>query len=426
MHGTSLGRGPAARRRERLRAARLVLPPLRDARSRPGRWCCSCRSPRPWCPPATPPTARPRTAPCWSTCASGRRIRCCSPRTSSSCWSPRASPSSTRSWCAPRRRARSRSRAPTSPSAASTSRRCAPPSGSSRLSEVPPQRLAELTAGMTRVQLAQILDGAEAADDEAHPRRRAGGEEGGHRDRGPGAARVRRAEVRPRHGGRHAGGQGAPAARGPGHRARQPVGGADGLPDLRPGGERQDLPRRVLLARDRLPVREAQELPLDVGRLDRGEPRAHPQDPRLADAGRRGHRRGRRRARQPRAVGRLGHPAAGLRADRDLHGRHPQPRQDPLVPDHRPARPAADRPQAPGAGGGAHPALLPRDGRRVRRDLPGDEEEAQLEQPGRESRGRRRRRRRSRASRARTSRRCWCARSSRPRPPTRARSPRST
>ncbi len=32
-----------------------------------------------------------------------------------------------------------------------------------RLSEVPPQRLAELTAGMTRAQLAQLLDGAEAA-----------------------------------------------------------------------------------------------------------------------------------------------------------------------------------------------------------------------------------------------------------------------
>ena len=32
-----------------------------------------------------------------------------------------------------------------------------------RLSEVSPQRLAELTAGMTRAQLAQLLDGAEAA-----------------------------------------------------------------------------------------------------------------------------------------------------------------------------------------------------------------------------------------------------------------------
>lgn len=32
-----------------------------------------------------------------------------------------------------------------------------------RMSEVPPQRLAELTAGMTRAQLAQLLDGAEAA-----------------------------------------------------------------------------------------------------------------------------------------------------------------------------------------------------------------------------------------------------------------------
>ncbi len=36
--------------------------------------------------------------------------------------------------------------------------------------------------------------------------------------------------------------------------------------------------------RDRLPLREAQELPLDVGRLDRVEPGAHPEDPRVPDA----------------------------------------------------------------------------------------------------------------------------------------------
>ncbi len=47
-----------------------------------------------------------------------------------------------------------------------------------------------------------------------------------------------------------------------------------------------------------------------------------------------------------------------------LHGRHPQPRQDPLVPHHLPARPPADRPEAPGARRGAHPALLSGDGRR--------------------------------------------------------------
>ena len=38
-----------------------------------------------------------------------------------------------------------------------------PPEWFGRLSEVPPQRLAELTADMTRAQLAQLLDGAEAA-----------------------------------------------------------------------------------------------------------------------------------------------------------------------------------------------------------------------------------------------------------------------
>jgi hypothetical protein len=118
--------------------------------------------------------------------------------------------------------------------------------GTNRLSEIPPPRLAELTAGMTRAQLAQLLDGAEAADakltlDGVRAAKKEVIETEGH-----GPPRVRRAQVRPRHGGRDAGHQGAPAARRPRHRARQPLRRPHGLPDLRPRRQRQDLPRRVL------------------------------------------------------------------------------------------------------------------------------------------------------------------------------------
>ena len=79
-----LGGLPAARRRQLLRPPRLLLPALRLGCSRPGRWCCCCRSPRPSSPRPRWPTAPPRTAPSSSTCGSGRRTRCCWPRTSSS------------------------------------------------------------------------------------------------------------------------------------------------------------------------------------------------------------------------------------------------------------------------------------------------------------------------------------------------------
>ena len=64
------------------------------------------------------------------------------------------------------------------------------------------------------------------------------------------------------------------------HRRRGPAGQgparrrADGLPDLRAGRHRQDLPGRVLRRLGRRPLRQAPELPLEVRRRDRGQPRA--------------------------------------------------------------------------------------------------------------------------------------------------------
>ncbi len=74
----------------------------------------------------------------------------------------------------------------------------------------------------------------------------------------------------------------------------------DGLPVLRPGRHRQDVPGRVLRRLDRHPLRQAAQLPLEVRRRDRGQPRAGADRAALARAGGRDHRRGRRRAGQPR------------------------------------------------------------------------------------------------------------------------------
>ena len=79
-----LGGLPAARRPQLLRPARLLLPPLRLAAAGPAGGAASCRSPRRSSPRPRWPTAPPRTAPSSSTCGSGRRTRCCWPRTSSS------------------------------------------------------------------------------------------------------------------------------------------------------------------------------------------------------------------------------------------------------------------------------------------------------------------------------------------------------
>ena len=109
------------------------------------------------------------------------------------------------------------------------------------------ERLAELIAGMTRVQLGQLLDGADADGREAHAR----------------ATCVRFKKevieteglglleyVEPKYDLSMVAGM--PAVKERLRRAaraiaaRQPGGGADGLPGLRPGGQRQDLPGRVL------------------------------------------------------------------------------------------------------------------------------------------------------------------------------------
>ncbi len=126
-----------------------------------------------------------------------------------------------------------------------------------------------------------------------------------------------------------------------------------------PGRHGQDLPGRVLRRLGGHPLREAAELPVQVRRRDRGEPGADPHGPAGDGAGGRGDRRGRRRARQSRGGRRLRHLEPGLLDDRLADGRHAIPRQAGLDAADQPARPAADRPEAPGAGRGPPAALLP-------------------------------------------------------------------
>src|SRR2546422_194614 len=55
---------------------------------------------------------------------------------------------------------------------------------------------------------------------------------------------------------------------------------------------------------------------------------------------------------------RFGHVESRVRHDRGADGRHALPRRDPVDAAHRAARLTADRLEAPGPGGGAHPAVL--------------------------------------------------------------------
>ncbi len=208
-------------------------------------------------------------------------------------------------------------------------------------SDLPPQRLAELTAGMTRVQLGQLLEGADANGDHLTRERVRAMKKEVIETEGLGLLEY----VEPKFDLSMVAGM--PAVKDRLRRAARAIARGNpaavpmGYLDLRPGGERQDFPRRVLRQRDRLSLREAQELPLHVGGIDGVQSGADLEDPRLLDSRGRGGGRGRRRSGQPRAAGGFGHPEPRLRPDRRLHGRHPLPRQDPLVFDHRPAGPAA-------------------------------------------------------------------------------------
>ncbi len=258
-----------------------------------------------------------------------------------------------------------------------------PPDWYAKMCELEPVRLAELTAGMTRVQLGQILDGADAA-----------------------AAKITRDEVR---------------------RTKKEVIETEGLGLLEYVEPKYDLSMVAGMPAVKERLRRAARA------IARGNPAAVPMGYLICgpvgsaktflvecfsneigfpcvklknfrsmwvgsteanlerilkilaslDPGRRDHRRGRCRARKPRRGRRLRHPEPRLRPDRGLHGRHPQSRKDPLVPDHLPARPSPHRLEAPGPGRRARSALLSGDRGRVRRDLPGDAEEARDQDVGR-------------------------------------------
>ncbi len=150
--------------------------------------------------------------------------------------------------------------------------------------------------------------------------------------------------------------------------------GADGLPDLRPGGHGQDLHGRVLCRLDRHPLRDAEELPLEVRRRDRGQPATGAGRAAVAGAGGGDRRRGRRGPGQPAGRRRLGHLGPGLLDDRRADGQHPLSRPHRLDALDLAARPAADRSEAAGPGGGPYPAVLSvrrcRDPRRCSRSWP--------------------------------------------------------
>ena len=114
------------------------------------------------------------------------------------------------------------------------------------------------------------LDGRPASRLDAVPRH----EEAPDRAAVSGAARVHRAEVEARHGHRARGGEAAAARRRGVARARRARLRADGLSDLRPGRHGQIVPRDVRRGRDRHPVRDAQELSLEVRRRDGRQSRA--------------------------------------------------------------------------------------------------------------------------------------------------------
>src|SRR5882762_3107968 len=164
-----------------------------------------------------------------------------------------------------------------------------------------------------------------------------------------------------------AGREGAAARDGAGAGTGTARRGTDGLPDLRAGGDGQELHLPMLREGDRNPRGRAAELPLQVARADRGEPGARALAARRHRSGGGGGGRSRRRAGNPRNRRRgLRGFRAGVRVARRLHGRHAPPRQGDLVPDDQPARPGAGGPEAPGSRRGAPGAVSARHRRGAR------------------------------------------------------------
>ena len=112
----------------------------------------------------------------------------------------------------------------------------------------------------------------------------------------PGAGDVCRAEAHAGHGGRPHGGQRAAAAGRPVDRQGAAGDGADGLLDLRPGRNRQDVSGGVLRRFDRHSLRHAGQFPLQIRRRDGREPGAGPERDAQPGAGGGDHRRGGRGA----------------------------------------------------------------------------------------------------------------------------------
>ncbi len=125
-----------------------------------------------------------------------------------------------------------------------------------------------------------------------------------------------------------------------------------------PVGSAKTLPGQLLHRRAGISVREVPELPLAVAGRDGRQSREDPEAAAIDVAGRRDHRRSGRLPRRPQSAGRLGNVEPRVRADLVVHGQHRVSRQDPLVPHHLPAGPAAGGPQAPGPGRRALRALL--------------------------------------------------------------------
>ncbi len=149
------------------------------------------------------------------------------------------------------------------------------------MSELPRERLAELTAGMTRVQLGQILDGADANGERLTARRACGGiKKEVIETEGLGLLEY----VEPKYDLSMVAGM--PAVKDRLRRAARAI--ARGNPAAvpmgylvcGPVGSAKTFLVECFANEIGFPVREAQELPLDVGGLDRVEPGAHPQDPR--------------------------------------------------------------------------------------------------------------------------------------------------
>ena len=181
-------------------------------------------------------------------------------------------------------------------------------------SDLPAARLAQLTSGLTRIQLRQILSSVDERGTRLDATTAARTEEGGDRSGVLRAARVRRVAIRARHGVGPRRREAAPAPRRPGDHGRPVTRRADGLPDRRSGGIGEDVHGELLHRRDRLPVRAVPQLPLAVAGRHRRQPREDPEAAAVDVAGRRDHRRSRCVPRRSQPAGRLGHVESRLRA----------------------------------------------------------------------------------------------------------------